>query len=168
MNIQNAISTLLIAQPYPIEFNQSTLDNELLTAEITYNSGAYGFVTEELNSVYRLEFKDMPDLITKLTDSIKNKEMPLLNDCFSAKGFNGMYGHLYVKKAKSTQKQQLKELLANVESEYRQKVEKSQADHVTTLTEQCLQEIEQQKLDDYKAEQQKAKEAIAAAFMANK
>lgn len=168
MNINTAIKTLLVDQPYPVEFNQSTLKNALSKAEITYNDGAYGWVFEELNSVYRLDFKDMPELITKLTNSIKNKETPLLNDCFSAVGFNGMYGHLYIKKSKSTQKQQLKELLENVENEYRQEVEKAQADHVTKLTEQCLQEVEQQKIDDYKAEQEKARAAIAAAFMANK
>ncbi|PSU32159.1 hypothetical protein [Photobacterium phosphoreum] len=171
MNIQNAIETLLIEQPYPATFNQEELNSKLEWAKSDYKIKVAFTDEDKTKAHFTFNAKTIDVLLTEYEKHLKLGRTQHITDDYRHQVFaqNGYLNAtvMMIKSAKE-QKAELKELLANVEIEYRLEVEKDQADHITMLTEQCLQDVEQQKLDDYKSEQQKAKEAIAAAFMANK
>lgn len=172
MNIQNAIETLLIDQPYPTVFDREELNNKLEWAKSDYNvQVSIGTDQDKTKAHFTFNAKTIDVLLTEYEKHLKlGRTQHITNDyrhqVFSQNGY--LNATVMMIKSKKEQKAELKELLANVESQYRKEVEKAQADHISKLTSECLQEIEQQKVDDYKAEQQKAREAIAAAFMSNK
>lgn len=171
MNIQNAIETLLVAQPYPVTFDKEVLNSKLEWAKSDYNVQVAFTDLDKTKAHFTFHAKTTDELLTKYKEHLsKGRDQHFTNDyrhtAFIKNGY--LSATVVMLKSAKEQKAELKELLADVESTYRSEVEKAQADHITMLTSQCIQEIEQQKIDDYKAEQEKARAAIAAAFMANK
>lgn len=171
MNINTAIETLLIAQPYTVTFDKKALEDKLEWAKSDYNTQV-AFTCEDKTKAHFTYFvKTIDELLSTYEKHLKLGRTQEVTDDYRHQAFmKSGYLNVTVMMIKSVkeQKAELKELLENVETTYRKEVEKAQADHITMLTEQCLQEVEQQKIDDYKAEQEKARAAIAAAFMANK
>lgn len=158
---QQAISTLLIATPFPMTFDQAELDNRVLWATETYKEKVADTVLDNTAFSYKLNFDCDYQMLENLKAAYKTGQ----THAVSGHSTSNIFGHIVMIKSKKQQMEDLKSLTESVTTAYQTEVEQSQRLHLKSLTDKAQAEAEARIQAQRQSEQDAANEALISAYM---
>ncbi|MCD9504869.1 hypothetical protein GLP37_22180 [Photobacterium phosphoreum] len=162
MNVQQkAIETLLIANPFPVTFDEKELDNRILWATETYKVKIADTILDNTAFSYKLNHDCDFDMLEKLKAAYKCGQ----THAVSGHSTSNIHGHIVMIKSKKQQAEDLKNLTESVTTAYKTEIEQSQRQHLKTLTDKAQREAEARIQAKRQEEQDAANEALISAYM---
>lgn len=163
MNVQQkAISTLLIANPFPMTFNEKELNNKISWAVETYKVKVADTVLDNTAYSYKMNYDCTFTMLEKLKAAYKTGQTHEVSGHYQSKA---PHGHIVMVKSKKQQVEDLKNLTESVTAAYKQEIEQSQRQHLKTLTDKAQAQAEARIQAQRQEEQDAANEALISAYM---